>query len=295
MSKSFFKSCVLKFSLSMVALGNASSAAVAADAVKIGYTNWADVMAVVHVAKYVMETKMKQPVQLVKADIGIQYQGVARGDLEVMLGGWLPVTHASYYDKHKADMDDVGILYTGGKNGWVVPTYVPESVVSSVADLAKPEVQAKMKGIVQGIEPGGGLMRASEKTIEAYNLGAAGYKLQSSSEAGMLASIQRAYPQQQWVVATVWSPHWLFQKWNMRYLKDPKGTLGGEEQIHAFGSKQLASKFPKAHTFIKNLKLDLADVESIEKDGQVSNDYETAAKKFVDSHPEKLKAWLAGQ
>lgn len=293
MINSFFKSCALKLGLSVVALSTATSAAMASEPVKIGYTNWADVMAVVHVAKYVMETKLKQPVQLVKADIGIQYQGVARGDLDIMLGGWLPVTHASYYEKHKNDMDDVGILYTGGKNGWVVPAYVPESVVSSVADLAKPEVKAKLKGIVQGIEPGGGLMRASEKTMDAYNLSAAGYKLQSSSEAGMLAAIQRAYPQQQWVVATVWSPHWLFQKWNMRYLKDPKGTLGGEEQIHAFGSKQFATKFPQAHTFIKNLKLTLADVEVIQNDGQATNDYEAAAKKFVEGNPQKLKAWLA--
>jgi glycine betaine/proline transport system substrate-binding protein len=56
-------------------------------------------------------------------------------------------------------------------------------------------------------------MRASEKTLEAYNLTAAGYHLQSSSEAGMLATLSRAYPSQQWMVATVWSPHWLFQKW----------------------------------------------------------------------------------
>jgi glycine betaine/proline transport system substrate-binding protein len=109
----------------------------------------------------------------------------------------------------------------------------------------------------------------------------------------MLASVQRAYKTKQWVVATVWSPHWLFQKWDMRYLKDPKGTLGGEEQIHAYGSKQFASKFPQAYAFVKNFKLDLADVEAVEKDGEATNNYEAAAKKFVDAHPEKVKAWLA--
>lgn len=291
MDKHFFKASLVKFTMSVSAMGLMGSA-LAADPVKIAYTNWADVMATVHVAKYVLETHMKQPVQLVKADIGIQYQAVARGDLDVMLSAWLPVTHGAYVEKHKKDLEDIGVVYTGGKNGWVVPAYVPESVVSTIADLAKPEVKEKLNGTVQGIEPGGGLMRASEKTIEAYNLGAAGYKLQSSSEAGMLASVQRAYKSKQWVVATVWSPHWLFQKWEMRYLKDPKGTLGGEEQIHAMGSKQFPTKFPQVYTFVKNFKLELADVESIEKDGESNNNYEAAAKKFVDAHPDKVKAWL---
>lgn len=88
------------------------------------------------------------------------------------------------------------------------------------------------------------------------------------------------------------SPHWLFQKWQMRYLKDPKGTLGGEEQVHAFASKQFAGKFPRADVFFKHFKLTLADVESIEFEGNSTNDYATAAKKFVDAHPDKVKAWL---
>lgn len=263
----------------------------AAEPVKIATTNWADVLAVANVVKYVLETKLQQPVQFVQADIGIQYQGVARGDLDLMVGGWLPVTHGTYYSRYKNDMDDVTVIYTGGKNGWAVPSYVPESELSSIADLNKPEVKSKLNSTIQGIEPGGGLMQASEKAIKEYDL--AGYKLQSSSEAGMLASVSRAAQSKQWIVATVWSPHWLFQKWPMRYLKDPKGALGGEEQIHAFGSKQFATKFPRANVFMKHFKLTLADVEAIELEGNSTNDYATAAKKFVEAHPDKLKAWLA--
>ncbi|MDR5823317.1 glycine betaine ABC transporter substrate-binding protein [Caballeronia sp. LZ043] len=275
----------------VVAFGVASAPAMSAEPLKIAVTNWADVLAVANVAKYVLETQLKQPVQFVQADIGIQYQGVARGDLDIMVGGWLPVTHGQYVARYKNDLDDVGIIYTGGKNGWAVPAYVPESQLSSIEDLKKPDVQKQLNGVIQGIEPGGGLMQASEKTIKAYDL--SGYHLQSASEAGMLASIQRAYQSKQWIVATVWSPHWLFQKWQMRYLKDPKGTLGGEEQVHAFASKQFAGRFPRADVFFKHLKLNLADVEAIEFEGNSTNDYATAAKKFVDAHPDKLKAWLA--
>src|SRR5260370_20088229 len=291
MNRNLLKSLIAKLAMStVVAMGVGVERAGSADPVKMAVTNWADVLAVANVAKYALETSLKQPVQFVQADIGIQYQGVARGDLDIMVGGWLPVTHAMYYSKYKNDMDDVGIIYTGGKNGWAVPSYIPESQRSSISDLDKPDVKSKLNGTIQGIEPGGGLMQASEKTIKTYDLSE--YNLQSSSEAGMLAGVSRAYQSKQWIVATVWSPHWLFQKWQMRYLKDPKGTLGGDEQVHAFASRQFATKFPPADGFFKHFKLTLADVEAIEYEGNSTNDYATAAKKFVDGHPEKLKAWL---
>lgn len=291
MNSGVMKSYVVKIAASaLCAFGLYGGAAVAAEPVNIAVTDWADVLATANIAKYVLETKLNQPVKFTNADIGLQYQGVARGDLDILVGGWLPVTHAVYYAKYKDQMDDVGIIYTGGKNGWAVPAYVPESELSSIADLNKPEVKSKLNSTIQGIGPGSGLMQASEKTIKAYNLD--GYNLQSSSEAGMLASISRAYQSKQWIVATVWSPHWLWQKWQMRYLKDPKGTLGGEEQIHAFASKQFAGKFPRADVFFKHFKLTLADVEAVEFDGNSTNDYAAAAKKFVDAHPEKVKAWL---
>ncbi|MCG5076898.1 glycine betaine ABC transporter substrate-binding protein [Paraburkholderia tagetis] len=290
MISDILKSLTAKVALStIVALGAVGSAA-AAEPIKLAITDWADVLATANVAKYVLEAKLNQPVKFVNADIGIQFQGVARGDLDIMVGGWLPVTHAVYYAKYKNDLDDVGVIYTGGRNGWAVPAYVPESEVSSISDLNKPDVKSKLDGTIQGIGPGSGLMQASQKSVEAYGLN--GYNLQSSSEAGMLAAVSRAYQTKQWVVATVWSPHWLWQKWQMRYLKDPKGTLGGEEQIHAFASKQFATRFPRADVFFKHFKLTLADVEAIELEGNSTNDYATAAKKFVDAHPDKLKAWL---
>ena len=291
MNGNVFKALVTKAAMTAVAaLSLGVGSASAAEPIKMAVTDWADVLATANVAKYVLETKLNQPVKFVNADIGIQYEGVARGDLDIMVGGWLPVTHAVYYAKYKNDMDDVGIIYTGGKNGWAVPAYVPESELSSIADLNKPDVKSKLGDTIQGIGPGAGLMQASEKTVQAYGL--SGYHLQSSSEAGMLAAVQRAYQTKQWVVATVWSPHWLWQKWKMRYLKDPKGTLGGEEQIHAFASKQFAGKFPRADVFFKHFKLKLSDVEAIEFDGNSTNDYATAAKKFVDAHPDEMKAWL---
>jgi glycine betaine/proline transport system substrate-binding protein len=262
----------------------------AAEPIKITLANWADTQAVVYTAKYVLETKLQQPVTLINADLGIQFQGLARGDVDMMLGAWLPVTHAAYYARYKNDMDDLGIIYTGAKIGWAVPDYVPEAQVASIADLNKPDVKSKLNSTIQGIEPGAGEMVASEKALKEYDL--AGYNLIRASEAGMLTAVARAYQSKSWIVATVWSPHWLWQKYKMRYLADPKGVLGGSEEIHGFASKQFAQKYPRANVFIRKFKLTLADVESIELDGNATNDWNAAAKKFVDAHPDKVQAWL---
>lgn len=282
-------SFVMKTAVAVSAVSIALSAN-AVEPIKITLANWADTQAVVYTAKYVLETKLQQPVTLTTADLGIQFQGIARGDVDLMLGAWLPVTHAAYYARFKNDMEDLGVIYSGAKIGWAVPDYVPESEVASIGDLNKPDVKTKMNSTIQGIEPGAGEMVASEKAMKEYDL--AGYNLIRASEAGMLTAVSRAYQSKSWIVATVWSPHWLWQKYKMRYLKDPKGVLGGDEQIHGFASKQFAGKFPRANVFIRHFKLTLADVESIELDGNASNDWSAAAKKFVDSHPEKVQAWL---
>jgi glycine betaine/proline transport system substrate-binding protein len=289
MKNALFARFVMKAAVAVSAV-TFTMVAPAAEPIKITLANWADTQAVVYTAKYVLETKLQQPVTLVNADLGIQFQGISRGDVDLMLGAWLPVTHAAYYARYKNDMEDMGIIYTGAKIGWAVPDYVPESDVASIADLNKPEVKSKLNSTIQGIEPGAGEMVASEKAMKDYDL--AGYNLIRASEAGMLTAVSRAYQSKQWIVATVWSPHWLWQKWKMRYLKDPKGTLGGDEQIHGFASKQFAGKYPKADAFIRHYKLTLADVEEIELTGNTTNDWNAAAKKFVDSHPDKVKAWL---
>lgn len=285
-----FRFSAVKF-VSTLSLAASATCAQATEPIKLATTNWADVLAVANVAKYVLEKDLNQPVSFVQADIGIQYQAIARGDIDIMVGGWLPIAHAVYYAKYKNDMEDTGIIYSGAKNGWAVPDYVPENEVSSISDLNKPEVKSKLNATITGIEPGGGgLMQASYQALKDYNLD--GYNLLASSEAGMLAALARAYQSKSWIVVTVWNPHWLWQKWQMRYLKDPKGTLGSEQQVHGFASKQFASKFARADVFFHHFKLSLSDVESIEFEGNTTNDWASAAKKFVDAHPEKVKAWL---
>ncbi|MGD8312532.1 MAG: glycine betaine ABC transporter substrate-binding protein, partial [Gammaproteobacteria bacterium] len=201
----------------LLAIGTAQAAD--KQTLRIGWTAWSDAEAVTRLAARLLETRLEQPVELVLLDIGIQYQGLANGDIDAMLMAWLPLTHKPYMDKLGDQLVDLGPLYTRARLGWVVPDYIPEDTLSSIRDLKDPQVARKLGHRIHGIDPGAGLMQASEKTLQDYDLDS--YRLVSSSGAGMTAALSRAIKREKWIVVTGWSPHWMFARWKLRYLEDP--------------------------------------------------------------------------
>ena len=259
--------------------------------IRIGWTAWSDAEAVTKLVAKLMKERMGYEVELVMADIGLQYQGLVGNDLDVMLMSWQPLTHAAYLEKVGKEVDDLGPIYTMARLGWVVPTYVPEAELSSIEDLAKPAVAEKLGGKVQGIDPGAGLMQASEKAIKTYGLN---YELVSASDAGMLAAVERAERRKEWIVATSWSPHWMFSKYQLRYLKDPKGALGGLETVNAVGRKGFYQELPDAYGFLSRFNIDLPDLESIMFAAQASS-VEQAVDDFVAKNPKLVDYWVTGK
>lgn len=273
-----------------VAFG-ASTAAVAQDAkpVKIGWAAWSDAEFVTKLAAKLIEDKLGQKVELVQTDVAPLYQGVSRGDIDFMMMAWLPQTHADYYKRVESKVETLGTVYEGAKLGWVVPKYIPESEIGSIEDLKKEDVQKKLSGTVQGIDPGAGLTRLSEEALKTYAL--KDYKLQISSEAGMLTTVDRAYRGEKWFVATSWSPHWMFGKYELRYLKDPKGALGEAEHVDVLARKEFKTENPKVAEFMSRMKLPIADLEAAMFDAQETS-YEKAVDKYISEHPGQIKSWL---
>lgn len=284
-----FKHAIGAAMIVSAAAGATGAHAVEQKTIKIGWTAWSDAEAVTNIAKQLLEQRLGYKVELVMTDIGLQYQGVAKKQLDVMLMAWLPNTHKAYWDKLSGELVDLGILYDNAKLGWAVPDYVPASELSSIADLNKPEVAKKLKSQIQGIDPGAGLMRASEQALKDYNL--SGYDLRTGSDAAMIVALDRAMTRKDWIVVTTWNPHWMFSKYKVRYLEDPKKSLGGAEAIHAIGRKGFDQDFPKAAAFIKNFKIPLADLEGIMAKAKDSS-YEKEAAAYIASHPELVASWL---
>ena len=237
----------------------------------------------------IITDRLGQKVELIQTDVAPLYQGISRGGIDVIMMAWLPVTHADYFGKVKDRVDTLGTVYEGARQGWVVPAYVPESEVASFEDLKKPEVREKLSGTIQGTEPGAGLTRMSQQALTDYALD--GYKLQISSEAGMLTSVDRAYRNEKWFVATAWSPHWMFGKYKLRYIDDPKKAIGGTEHVDILSRKNFKADNPKVAEFLSRMKVSLADLETGMSDAQETS-YEEAVDKYIKDHPDQIKAWV---
>ncbi|MBK5407101.1 MULTISPECIES: glycine betaine ABC transporter substrate-binding protein [Pseudomonas] len=252
----------------------------------IGYVDgWSDSVATTHVAAEVIKQKLGYDVKLQAVATGIMWQGVATGKLDAMLSAWLPVTHGEYWAKNKDKVVDYGPNFKDAKIGLIVPEYVK---AKSIEDL---KTDTTFKNKIVGIDAGSGVMLKTDEAIKAYGLD---YKLQASSGAAMIAELTRAEDKQESIAVTGWVPHWMFAKWKLRFLDDPKGIYGAAETVNSIGSKGLEKKAPEVAAFLKKFqwasKDEIGEVMLAIQEGAKP---EAAAKDWVAKHPERVAEWTA--
>lgn len=143
-----------------------------------------------------------------------------------------------------------------------------------------------------GIDPGAGIMKATAKVLEEYEL--EDWKLVEGSGAAMTAALKKAYNAEEPVIVTGWSPHWKFSKFDLKYLEDPKGTYGGTENIHSIARNGLAEDHPSAHSVLDNFYWEEADMNDVMVQITDGEDPEKAARAWVDANPDKVAKWTEG-
>lgn len=269
----------------VVAMGSTLASA-DSKTLSIGYVDgWSDSVATTHVAAEVIKEKLGYDVKLQAVATGIMWQGVATGKLDAMLSAWLPVTHGEYWAKNKDKVVDYGPNFKDAKIGLIVPEYVK---AKSIEDL---KTDTTFKNKIVGIDAGSGVMLKTDEAIKQYGLD---YKLQASSGAAMIAELTRAEDKQESIAVTGWVPHWMFAKWKLRFLDDPKGIYGAAESVNSIGSKGLEKKAPEVATFLKKFqwasKDEIGEVMLAIQEGAKPD---AAAKDWVAKHPERVAQWIA--
>jgi len=257
---------------------------------RLGWSPWADAEVISLMAKQLIETHLHWPVERVLADIGIQYASVARGDLDVMLMAWLPLTHRDYWTRVRDRVLDLGPMYSG-RLGWVVPDYVDPQVLSSIDDLRQPSVAARFNNQVQGIDPGSGLNQLSQVALKDYNL--PDMRLVASSSAAMTAVLDQAIREQRWLIVTSWTPHWMFARYKLRFLEDPKRAFGGTEWIHAIARQDLSAIAPAVTDFLTRFRIPDAELAQVLLQAHQGT-AQAAVDAYLQRHPERVRYWVSG-
>ena len=151
---------------------------------------------------------------------------------------------------------------------------------------------AEIKEIV-GIEPGSGTMDIAQNTVDSYNLD---LELTPSSEPAMIIELQNALENEEPIVVTLWQPHWMFSEYDLKFLEDPKETLGASENIHTMVRKGLEDDQPSAYELLDKFHWEVDDMnEVMSKFGQDENvKPREAAKEWIEDNQDKVDAWTEG-
>lgn len=146
---------------------------------------------------------------------------------------------------------------------------------------------------IVGIEPGSGTMNIAQETIDAYNLD---MELIPSSEPAMITELMSAMEAEEPIVVTLWQPHWIFSEYDLKFLEDPKGTMGGSENIHTMVRHGLEDDHPSAYQLLDNFYWEVDDMNAVmamfgQDDSVEPRD---AAKEWIADNRDKVDAWMEG-
>ncbi|MDR5860182.1 glycine betaine ABC transporter substrate-binding protein [Halomonas eurihalina] len=252
--------------------------------VELGYVEWSSEVASTNVVRAVLE-QAGYDVELTSLSAAAMWQAVASGDSDAIVAAWLPTTHADYLERVGDEVENLGPNLEGTKLGLVVPEYTNVDSIDELnanADTFNNEII--------GIDPGAGLMGLSEEVVDEYGLD---LDLRSGSGATMTAALQSAIQNEEDVVVTGWTPHWMFARWDLKYLDDPKNVYGGAEHINTIVRQGLKEDMSEAYAILD------AFAWTPEQMGEVmlmnqeegADPYENA-KKWVEENQDVVQEWL---
>jgi len=262
--------------------GKKKSAASDEKKVTILYPNWAEGVAFTNLAKVALEASGYEVI-LYNLEPGLIYGELSKDNSkgDVCMDAWLPNTHVEYWKDYGDKLVVLGEAFSEGTTGLVVPSYVN---INSIEELNANK--AKFGGEIFGAGSGDGIYANTLKAIDAYNLD---FKQIASSGPAMVASLQKAVRDKKWIVITGWKPHFMWAKFDLKYLEDSKKVYP-EDACTIISRRGFKTDKPEAAKFFKNFKLNedqlYSLLDAIENKGE-----EAGAKEWYEANKALVDDW----
>ena len=266
-----------------------------AEQITLGHMQWDESVANSNLVRVLLEDEFGyEDVELKASDTVPQvFEGVAAGKTDVFMDAWMP-NHRQYVDKTGGRVEVHRKPWYVGETvfGLAVPHYMKG--IRTIGDLKSSE-----PGMITGIEPGAVLMeKISNNAVPQYDLD---FSVVEASTPAMLIELQKAYSMEEPFVFVAWSPHWMNQEYEFRYLEDPKGALGTADDpqtLHTVAREGFAEDDPVAHALISAMRLDEEQVGSLEVSINEAADAEMEAERGVrdwleePANREAVRPWI---
>lgn len=251
--------------------------------IKLGTMAWEDILPVTGVAKKVLEDKGYTVEVTEFSEWGIAYAALTRGDVQAMVSE-IDYVAQDYWNKNKSRLEKVSVMSHGLYQTFAVPSYVD---ISSIEELnANAD---KFGGKIIGIEPGSGLMRESADAIKEYNLDK--LQLVEGSTAGMTAALKAAVDRKEPIVVTLWDPTWMFQKFDMKFLEDPKRVFSPPQSYNLIAQKGFSEENPEAREILAGIFMPIDQVRAINTEVSDGKPMDQAIADWISANEGLIERW----
>jgi glycine betaine/proline transport system substrate-binding protein len=228
--------------------------------------------------------------------VPVTYRSLGEGIIDVFLGNWMPA-QKKFVDPLIADgsMKVVRKNLENLKFTLAVPDYVAAGGVRTVEDLAKHADKFGRK--IYGIEPGAPVNQNMQAMIKAGDYGLAGWDVVESSEQAMLAQVERAGRQKNWIVFVGWEPHPMNTKYKMAYLSGGEKTFGanyGASDVFTVARKGFTDECQNLARLLNQATFTVPMENDIMAGIEAGKKPDDAALAWLKANPQTVEPWLQG-
>lgn len=108
----------------------------------------------------------------------------------------------------------------------------------------------------------------------------------------MTAELARSIHANKAVVVTGWAPHWMFAKWKLRFLDDPKKVYGEAEHVDSVVNPALETKAKPVVAFLKKFQWKPGEIDGVMLSIQSGSKPAAAADAWIAAHGDRVGEWL---
>lgn len=265
-----------------VALGLASPVLAQDKVIKMGTMSWEDLTPITGITKKVLEDKGYTVEVTPFSEWGIAYAALAKGDVQI-LASQTDYVAQDYWRRNKNRLEKISPVSHGLFDGIAVPAYVDIDSLDQLNDRAD-----AFGGKIIGIEPGAGIMRETGDAIDAYGL-----KLQlvEGSTAAMTAALKSAVDRKEPIAVTMWEPSWMAQKFDIKFLKDPKGAFPPPQSYYWIGQKGFSEENPEAREAIASVFVPKEEITAINGAVNDGKTMDQAIADWIAAHGDLIGRW----
>jgi|SRR5215210_2197616 glycine betaine/proline transport system substrate-binding protein len=226
----------------------------------LGDRGWDEGVAISNLTKALLEDELGYDrVELKTLDAEPLFEGVRDDGLAAFQDVWMP-NDQEYLSSVQDDVEVFDPWFQDATRfGIAAPSYMNITSIPQLNQTGATEIV--------GIEPEAAISRrVPDEVVPTYHLQ---QEYVEWSTPAMLFDLGERIRKKEEFAFIAWSPHWMNQRYDFRYLEDPKDALGpvnDAAECTTIVNENLREKDPVAYAFMETLKLteeQINDLESV--------------------------------